>query len=297
MCYHICMKKSIVLILISIFISAFACAFEATVYEQNNKFGLIGENGEIITDAKYSKLIRLRDESHLFLYKGKYGIISNDGKILVEPKYTQAQRFIGKFARLGLRGKYAIYDNNGDMIVDREYSNIELLYGGMFLVKKNFKYGLISFDGDIILAPVADDIYMPQKNILKILYDGVWYAIEQKNKEALALPDDILMLNSEDFSIMQFIEQPIIGTGYGLVSMSDYIIKLFSSVSPAYEQTIDELLFDYGADTGTLLIHAGWLFKFPFVYGKNYFNTFKAPNNGPLSDIKTNLKRKITNSN
>ena len=285
------MKKLILLFIMLIF--SFATAQETQVYNVDNKFGLI-RDGEIITPAKYTKLIKLRDKSFLFCLKGKYGIISSDGEILVEPKYRQAQRFLGKFAKLGKGGKYAIFDETGDLIVDREYSSIDLLYGGMFLVSKDYKYGLISFDGDIILAPVAQDIYMPDKNTLKIKYDGNWYEIQSKQGEMI-LPDDIMLtVNNDNFNIVQIIESPIYSAGYGVVSTGDYFIKLFSSISPAYEKTIDELLFDYGADTVAILIHPLWIVKFPLSYVKNYFNIVKASDNGPLSDVKTNLKNKIT---
>ena len=39
---------------------------------------------------------------------------------------------------------------------------------------------------------------------------------------------------------------------------------------------------------------SGWIIKFPAVYAKNYFNILKAYDTGPLSDVKTNLKNKIT---
>ncbi|MBR2069540.1 MAG: WG repeat-containing protein [Candidatus Gastranaerophilales bacterium] len=284
------MKK---LLFISILL-IFSCAFaqNTQVYSEKNKFGLVSDN-EKITPAKYSKLIKLRDYSYLFCLKGKYGIIDNNGEILVEPKYNQAQRYIGKYAKLGRGGKYAIFDEYGDLIVDREYSSIDILYGRMFLVQKNYKYGLISFDGDIILAPIAQDIYMPEKNIIKIKYEGIWYTIEQKEGE-MELPDDILAIDNDNFKITQIIENPITSAGYGVVSASDYAIKLFSSISPAYEKTIDELIFDYGADTVGILMKSSWLLKFPVVYTKNYFNILKASDNGPLSDVKTNLKNKIT---
>ena len=285
------MKKLFLLFAVLIF--SFAAAQEAEVYSIKNKFGLIrGE--EKITPAKYTKLIKLRDNSFLFCLKGKYGIISKDGEVLVEPKYTQAQRFLGKFAKLGKAGKYAIFDEYGDLIIDREYSSIDILYGGMFLVGKNYKYGLISFSGDIILAPVAQDIYMPDKNTLKIKYDGIWYEIKSE-RGITELPEDIMfMIDNDNFKIIQIIENPIYSAGYGVVSTSDYLIKLFSSISPAYEQTIDELLFDYGADTVGVLIHPMWIVKFPVSYAKNYFSILKASDNGPLSDIKINLKNKIT---
>ena len=285
------MKKLLYIFMALIF--SFVYAQNTEVYEHKGKFGLISGN-EKITEAKYSKLVRLRDSSYLFCLRGKYGIMTSDGKVLVEPKYPQAQRFIGKYAKLGKGRKYAIFDDKGDLIVDREYSSIDLLYGRMFLVSKNYKYGLISFDGDIILAPVAQDIYMPDKNILKIKYDGNWYEIRQKEGE-MTLPDDIMLaLDNDNFKIIQIIENPITSAGYGVVSVGDYFIKLFSSISPAYEQTIDELLFDYGADTVGILIHPMWLLKFPISYSKNYFNILKASDTGPLSDVKTNLKNKIT---
>lgn len=289
------MKKILLLIIFTLLMFQNVYAIEAPVetYSEKNKFGLI--QGETkITEAKYSKLIRLGDSSYLFMYKNKFGIMSDKGEILVEPKFTQAQRYVSKYAKLGSKGLWSLYDETGEMLIGHEYSSIDILYGKMFLVGKNYKYGLISFDGDIILAPVADDIYMPKPNILKIEYDGTWYEIEQKGKEmnlAGVLPefDD----NNTNFKITQIIEQPIVSTGYGIVSASDYFIKLFSSVSPAYEQTIDELILNHGADTATILIKSGWLVKFPFVYGKNYINNIKAPNNGPLSDVKSNLKNKI----
>ena len=285
------MKKLFLLFIILIF--SYTSVQATEVYSVKNKFGLI-KDGEKITPAKYSKLIKLRDTSFLFCLRGKYGIISSDGEILVKPEYTQAQRFIGKFAKLGRNGKYAIYDETGDLIVDREYSSIDLLYGGMFLVSKNYKYGLISFGGDIILAPIAQDIYMPDKNIMKIKYDGNWYEI-QSTKGELVLPDDITFaIDNDNFNIIQIIENPIYSAGYGVVSTGDYFIKIFSSISPAYEKTIDELIFDYGADTVGILMKSSWLIKFPIVYAKNYFDIVKASDNGPLSDVKTNLRNKIT---
>ncbi len=288
--------KKLTLIFLSVLITLNTAIAEELVetYSVDNKFGLI-KNDVKITEPKYNKLIRLGDSSFLFLYKNKYGIISNDGEILVEPKFTKAQRFASRFAKMGSKGLWALYNEKGEAIVDREYSSIDILFGRMFLVSKNYKYGLITYEGDIILAPVADDIYMPKPNILKIKYEGDWYEIEQKNKETMELPSTFSEFSEEqkDFKITQIIEQPIVSTGYGIVSASDYFIKVFSSISPAYEQTIDELVLNHGADTALILTKPIWLLQFPFVYGKNYINNIKAPNNGPLSDVKTNLKSKL----
>lgn len=289
------MKKILFILSILLLTNATSLAIEeyTTTYVENNKFGLI-KNETIITKPIYSKLIRLRDSSWLFLYKNKYGFMNNEGEILVEPKFKQAERFVGKYAKLGLNGKYSLYNENGKLIIPHEYTSINLLYGKMFLVEKNYKYGLINFNGDIILAPIADDIYMPKPNILKIQYENNWYEISQVKGEELEIPSDIsLAENNENMVIKQIINNPITTTSLGMISASDYFIKLFSSISPAYEQTIDELIFNHGADTATILIKSSWLVKFPFVYGKNYIKNIKSPNNGPLSDVKSNLKNKL----
>ena len=290
------MKKIFLYIICILFTvqNVFALQEIVSTYNIENKFGLIqGENK--ITDAIYSKLIRLADTSWLCMYKNKYGIIDNFGQVLIDTKYTSAQRYVGKYAKLGLGGKYMIVDSDGNIVIDREYSSIDILYGKMFLVCKNYKYGLISFDGDILLAPVADDIYMPKPNIIKIQYDGIWYEIAQPDRDVIEIPKEILTSDDagKQFKITQIIENPIASAGYGVVSFSDYLIKLFSSISPAYEQTIDELILAHGADTASILIKSSWLLKFPFVYGKNYINNLKAPNNGPFADVKANLKKQM----
>ncbi len=289
------MKKLFVLFaFINFLLIQTAFAQNVTIYKENDKFGLANDT-EKITDAIYTKLIKLKDESFICLYKNKFGIISKDGEMLVEPKYTTAQRFVGKYAKLGHKGKYLLFDETGDVILDDNYSNIMLLYGKMFLIKKNYKYGLATFDGDIILAPVADDIYMPKANVLKISIDGEWYEIVHNSKDVLELPQEFETLETDkkNFSITKVVENPVASAGYGMISASDYFIKVFSSISPAYETTIDELVLSHGADTANILIKSSWLVKFPVVYAKNYINNIKTPNNGPLSDIKANLKNKI----
>ena len=53
----------------------------------------------------------------------------------------------------------------------------------------------------------------------------------------------------------------------------DYILL---DVNSGAVHIIDELIFDYGADTVGILIKSNWLLKFPFAYAKNYFNILKA---------------------
>ncbi len=47
-----------------------------------------------------------------------------------------------------------------------------------------------------------------------------------------------------------------------------------------------------GADAVSIYLKLSWIPKYPFVFAKNYYNTLKNPNNGPLSEVKANLMNK-----
>lgn len=285
------MKKLALLVLLLIQTAVFA---SPTVFSEDGKFGLQDESGTQIVEAKYKKMIRLGETGWIIQKGSKFGVMDSQGQILVEPKYTSAERVLGKFVKLGKHDKYGIFDEQGFAILPVEYTSIDLLYGGMFLICKNYKYGITDFNGQLILDTVLDDIYMPKPNIMVVVYNGEKYEITNVKKEELTLPQNVVSIKEDsDFTITELITKPAATTGYYSVTATNYLLKVFSSISPAYEQTIDELMFSQGADAASVIMKCVWLPKFPFVYAKKYYQNLKAPNNGPLSGVKTNLKRQM----
>ena len=298
------MKKLVLLFLLCLSISSSSYAItghvaqntmaNTQIYSENNKFGLKSTEGDIIAAADFQKIIRLGETSFIVQKKNKFGIMDCDGNFIIKPKFRHAERVLGKFAKLGNDHDYGIYDEQGDIIVQPEYSKIDLLFGGMFLTYKDFKYGIVDFEGKQLIDNKCDDIYMPKPNIMRIQYNGKWYEIEQVTADTLTLPEDIQNIKeNQNFKITEIITNPLPATGYSVVTATDYFIKLFSSISPAYEQTIDELMLSKGADTVTIFMKASWIPKFPVTYIKKYYNNVRTPNNGPLADVKQNLKNKI----
>lgn len=298
LCYNLIMKKLFLLLSVLILMSSAAQAAQGVAtYSENNKFGLQTSSGEIVTKAEFKKLIRLGQTAWIVQKGNNFGLIDDSGEYIIKPKYKTAERLIGRFVKFGSGSVYGIYDETGKEVVEHKYSSIDLLYGRMFLVGKDYKYGLVGFDGRLILEPVVDDIYMPQPHVMKIQYDGKWYEIEQIAGGTFEMPDDFMAIKEDNnFKVTELITNPVTSTGYGVVSASDYAIKVFSSISPAYEATIDELVLNHGADVATILMKSTWLVKFPFVYAKNYIGTVKSPNNGPLTEVKANLKNRIKES-
>lgn len=264
---------------------------DVVVFSEDNKFGIKDLNENIILEADYNKIIRLGNNSWIVQKGNKFGLVNCDGVYLIKPKYRHVERIFGKYVKLGNDNDFGLYNEFGEVIIPPEYSRIEILFGGMFMTCKDYKYGVMDSDGNKILPNKFDDIYMPQANIMRLQLNGKWYEVETANAETLVFPTDVEEI--ENIKITELITNPIAGAGYSAVSFADYIVKIFSSISPAYEDTIDELMLSKGADTVSIFMKATWLPKFPFTYAKMYYKNFRTPNNGPLSDVKDNLKQKI----
>ncbi len=261
--------------------------------DEDNNFGLKDANGNVVVEPEYKKMIKLGD-AWIIQKKSKYGLMDSTGKILIEPKYRHVDRILGKYVKLGNDNDFGIYNEKGEVVIPPEYTSVDILFGGMFLTKKNYKYGLSDKNGRIILENKFDDIYMPKPNIMRIQYNGQWYEVEQVAGGEFVPPEDVQNIkNDGNFKVTAFVTDPVAASGYSAVTFTDYFLKIFSSISPAHEETIDDLMLSQGADTVNIFIKFTWLPKYPFTFAKNYYHTLRTPNNGPLADVKTELIQKM----
>ncbi len=265
------------------------------VFSQDGNFGLKDKQGNIIVKPEYKKLIRVGTTSWIVQKKNRFGVIDCEGNFLIEPKYRHVERVFGKYVKLGNENDYGLFDETGKVIIPNEYSSIDPLFGRMFLTCKKYKYGIVDFDGNVLLDNLFDDIYMPEPGVLRVQYEGEWFQIEKSTAEDIELPDNVkkVIINNKEFKVTHLVSNSGVLSGYYTLTVMDYILKILSSLSPAYEQTIDELLLSQGADTVNIYLKFGWLAKFPFTYTKKYYQNLRNPNSGPLSGVRNNLKRQI----
>lgn len=288
------MKKLLLLTLFIFIIFQNASFAQITITSENNKFGLKNEKEIVIVEPIYNKIIRLGENAFIVQKKAKYGIINTKGEIITPIKYRHVERILGKYAKLGNYSDYGLYDETGFAIIPPVYDSIDLLFGGMFLTYKNYKYGVSDSNGNVILENLFDDIYMPKANIMRLQYKGQWYEIEQVTADTLKLPDDVKTVEANpDYKVTSLVINTGVVSGYSVLTFSDYLIKVISSISPAHEDTIDELMLSKGADTVNILIKFLWVPKYPFCFARNYYNYIRNPNNGPLSSFRKKLKNKI----
>lgn len=269
---------------------------DVVLFSQDSKWGLKDKAGNTTVQPIYKKMIRLGKTSWIVQNKrNKFGLIDCNGNELVKIKYRHADRVVSKFAKFGNDHDYGIYDETGKVIVPPEYTKIDILFGQMFLTYKNYKYGIVGYNGEVILENEFDDIYMPKPNVMRILYNGDWYELEQVNSETLTLPADAKhkLATKEDLNLYNIVVNTGVMSGYSVLTFSDYLIKLFSSISPAHEDTIDDLMLSQGAETVSIFMKLTWLPKYPITYIKKYYQNVRNPNNGPLTEVRTKLKKQI----
>ncbi|GEM_PF-520778 len=266
------------------------------VYKEDKKWGLEKTDGTKLTQPIYKKLIRLGDKSWIVQYKTKYGLIDYNGDYIILPKYRNVERIANKYVKFGNDNDYGLYNEYGGTIIQPEYSSIDLLYGKMFLIRKNYRYGVVDMQGNTLLDTEFDDIYMPKPNVMLVQYQGNWSKIESVTDKEITLPEDLYKVSSsdtKDFTITNLVVDTGVGVSYSVVTATDYLLKAISLISPAYEATIDELMYSQGADTISILMKLSWLPKFPFTYVKNYYKLLRSPNNGPLANTRTKLKKQM----
>ncbi len=265
-----------------------------TVFSENNKYyGLKNDKNEVIVKPEYKKLIRLGQSAWIIQKRNKFGLIDCEGNYLIAPKYLHVERLFNKWVKLGNEKDYGLYDETGKAIIPPIYNSIEPLFGGRFLTYKNYKYGIYNNKGEMVLDNEYDYIYMPNPKTMRIRYQNKWYEIEKiSNEEAIKLPEDAVKvsLDGDTFKVTNIFINTGVGAGYSVVTATDYLLKIFSTISPAYEQTIDDLMLSQGAETVSIFIKLSWIPKFPFVYAKKYFNNLIAPNNSPLSGVRNEIK-------
>ncbi len=226
------------------------------VFQENNRFGLMSETCQVLVKPVFKKLIKVGDSAWICQKNNRFGMIDKSGNYLVKPKYRFADRVFGKYAKLGNSKDFGLYDETGTAVIAPEYTVIEPLRGGLFLTCKNYKYGVVNMKGEPVELP------------------------ENALSEA---PSPELTPAAKTAAV----------TGYSAVTAGNYFLKPFAIISPAYEQTIDELVYSRGADAVNVLMNFSWIPKFPHTYIRNYYNALKTPDTGPFSNKREELKKRI----
>lgn len=142
------------------------------VLKENEKFGVIDNQGNIIIEPQYDDIKIPNPEKNIFVcYEGQTTKVMNDKK---EEKYTEYKNItplVLKNVSTDLRyeksvlkyekdGKYGLISLEGKKITNPIYEEIDTLQykEGEFVIKKDNKYGIMNMNGYLIINPEYDNI-------------------------------------------------------------------------------------------------------------------------------------------
>lgn len=162
------------------------------LFSENNKFGVINKNGEIIIPSIYDEIQIPNPSKPLFIcmydyneQKQQYNIkVLNEKSEQILYQYVVVEAIKINSATSNIpyeksvlkykeNGKYGLIDFNGSIVLKAKYDEINGLdYNeGLLLVKKNEKYGVININGAIVVKEKYDiiqsDGYYEEENDYK----------------------------------------------------------------------------------------------------------------------------------
>lgn len=140
--------------------------------KENEKFGVIDNQGNIIIEPQYDDVKIPNPEKNVFIcYEGQTTKVMNDKKEQIYTEYNNITPLVLKNVSTDLRyeksvlkyeedGKYGLISLEGKKITNPIYEEIDTLQykEGEFVIKKNNKYGIMNMNGYVIINPEYDNI-------------------------------------------------------------------------------------------------------------------------------------------
>ncbi len=285
--------------------------FQFYVYRENEQFGIINKDGQIIIQANYSNVIIPNPEKDIFIcYKDETPEVINSKGEKLYTEYEEVKEVKLKNVASTLTyekkvliykkdGLYGLMDFEGKVITKNLYDTIENLKPteGKFLVSKDSKYGVIDLKGNILVDTKYDNIvsdeYYSENNYKKSGFivsnkteTGYKYGyISYKGKEILETKyNEINRIPRENDKNIYLIASE--NGKYGLFKGSKNIIKNeFQSIT--YDENIDLLIIRKNKKYGVQAINGKTIveIKYDEISSKGMYIYAKSGNEQKVYDI------------
>lgn len=235
--------------------SIYALSEDRAVFRgENNKFGILDKNGEIICTPKFDECEKLvKDGALLVMQKGskpKWGIVDCNGEILIPIKYPKIIRSEKGFTIFNDSRKAAWYDLESNTVTDFDFYDI--IRDGKYLCYKNSKgkYGWMTMKGIEVIAPTFDEVTLFGKD------DITFVKMKRKAKEWGAINKDSEWVIGPRYSTVTKTDKyPIIGNAhkeYGVVDFDGTVLIKTNKSAIKHIEGEYYLVTDYKGRTGIM---------------------------------------------
>lgn len=244
---------------------------------QNNKYGVINKNGDIVVDPIYDVVEIPNASKPVFICKGNYDQNSGEYNIQVfndkeEPilyQYYTVEAIKlnnvesnGNYEKSVLKyksdNKYGLIDFSGNKITDAIYDSIEGFNyrEGILVVKKSDKYGIINIKGASIIKPKYDEILCDEYYTTDSKYDKSGYIVGTKTDKGMRYGyiDGIKrkQILKNEYNDIYRITDKIDDNNIYLVAFKDGKAGVYQNKKKIINNEYEDILYDANNDLLTL---------------------------------------------
>lgn len=173
-------------------------------YINDNQYGLINLDGDILLEAKFDDIYALRGtkDALVTIKDEKLGLINNKGEEIIPNEYIEINS-LGKDTDLYIvkneNNKYGIYNK-----LDTKYQEIKALNNKeIFCVKENNQYKLINSNGDVVFDNQFSDITQIKENIIVYINNKKYGAYDIENNKSIKCEYDQIKYTENNYFIVK----------------------------------------------------------------------------------------------
>jgi len=159
---------------------------DIAVAKKGNKWALINDDIETITDFKYDD-IKLDDtgtvgnSSAIFVKENnKYILVDKKGKQIGKQSFEDARAFLGEqYAAIKQNGKWGFINTDGEIVIKCQYDDAKSFRNDVAGVRIGDEWGLIDQSSKILIEPQFTDVKsMNNKGICIVKINDIWQCIQ-----------------------------------------------------------------------------------------------------------------------
>lgn len=154
---------------------------------KNGMVGFVNSSGNWVIEPQFTETGIFSEQISKFRNTLSWGLIGIDGQIISDAKWDEIKDFSSGIAVAKSNGQYYLLNKTGESIVELGYDQICRLKEGFFLVEKAGKRGLLDQSGNEILPAEFENIQVEKPDFLIVRKDGLTGAINQKGDVILPL--------------------------------------------------------------------------------------------------------------
>lgn len=160
--------------------------YKLKTYEENDKYGVLDENGNKITTAKYDLFTANFYEGLCSLaINGKIGFINNKGVEIIPFEFSDVHEFTNEgVAAVKKNNLWGFINKKGEEVIPFQFSTVnEFTDDGLATVEKNSKWGYVNKKGKEVIPIIYTKSFDFKKGKALVVNEKFVYNIDVNGEE------------------------------------------------------------------------------------------------------------------